>query len=396
MVVIPTAKRYDQLIRSIRICSLICGTDVLNPKFRITILTLIVFLIINLIISCTFYTLYVGIWVERDWTKPLQTLCMIGSVAQGYCKMVNAVWYQRDHRFLVEEVRVIYEEYEKKHAEYQLYLKKSITRVLTSIKTMGAVYIIAVSELVLLVPWYFFIHDTRIFVMQFILPGVDPETDFGYYVTNFVHISCVAFGAFGNFAADTLFVSHISHIPLLKDILRCKFHDLNKVLEDDDLDNSNEVRDMLKDIFQWHQKYISNIGMIKATYFWMVLVQVVTGGLSILCTLFCLILGSWIGGDCYLMYCFAILYLYCGLGTLVEISNDDVITACYNDVLWYKLTIAEQKMLQRMLMTAQNTTGITVGSILPLSMNTGLQLSKTIYTSTMMLVNFIDLKPCVR
>ncbi|XP_075146694.1 odorant receptor 67d-like [Haematobia irritans] len=373
-----------------RICAYICGTDIMNPKFRIHALTRMVFFVVNLILFCTFYTLYVGIWVERDWTKPLQTLCMIGSVAQGYCKMVNAVWYIKEHRFLVMEVREIYEEYEKKHAEYRFYLKKSITRVIRGIKSMAAVYIIAVAELVLLVPWYFFIYNKRIFVMQFILPGIDPETDFGYYITNCVHCLCMTFGAFGNFAADSLFVAHVSHIPLLKDILRCKFHDLNKVLEDDNLENQNEVRDMLRNIFQWHQKYISKIEIIKATYFWMVFVQVSTGGVSILCTLFCLLLGSWIGGDCYLMYCLAILYLYCGLGTLVEIANDDVVTACYNDVNWYMLPVAERKMLLNMLMAAQSTTGITVGSILPLSMNTGLQLTKAIYTSTMMLVNFIE------
>lgn len=37
----------------------------------------------------------------------------------------------------------------------------------------------------------------------------------------------------------------------------------------------------------------------------------------------------------------------------------------------------------------QNTKGLSVGSVIPLSMNTGLQVTKTIYSLTMLLMNFV-------
>ncbi|XP_061395273.1 odorant receptor 67d-like [Musca vetustissima] len=384
---------YEAIVRLIKICSGVCGANVFNPAYKMNILTWIVMTFINLYFAFTGYTLYVNLYIERDWTLMLQIVCFLGSALQGYCKLLNAIWNKDALRYLVDELREMYVEYVQKHDEYRECLQKSINLSVKCIKFMAISHVAVVVGIIGVVPFYRLVHNQRVFVMQFLLPGIDPNTEYGYIIMNCMHCICIIFGAFGNFAADLCFFTFVSHFPLFKDILSCKFHDLNDLLEEEEENKEREPRDyktLLRDIFQWHQKYMRYITTVKDNYFWVLLVEMVTFGLSIASTLFCLLLGTWPGGLTYLCYCFMMLYIYCGLGTVVEVTNDDFIDFCYTQVIWYKLPVAERKMLRMMLMMTQKTGGLTVGAVIPLTMNTGLQLTKMIYTMTMMLINFID------
>ncbi|XP_061395275.1 odorant receptor 67d-like [Musca vetustissima] len=382
-------QRYKVIIRLLRICAAFCGADILQPDYKMNLLTWIVIAFINMFYIFTGYTIYVNLYVEGEWTNVLQALCMVGSAVQGYCKLLNAIWNKKYLCELLYEVEDIYMEYDRKHEEYRKCLNKSINTVDKCIKSMAVLYAGVIVGVIGIVPFYRIVFNRRIFVMQFLLPGIDPNTNHGYIIMNFMHCCCILFGAFGNFAADNCFVTLVSHVPLFKDILLCKFHDLNVALEAVDEGHPN-CRELLKDILRWHQNYMRYITTVKDNYFWVILVQFATISLSLACTLFCLILGKWPGGQTYLVYCFIMLYIYCGVGTVIEISNDGFIDSCYTEVIWYRLPVAERKMLLMMLMMSQNAGGLTIGAVIPLTMNTGLQLTKMIYTMTMMLINFLN------
>uniref|UniRef100_A0A1I8Q921 Odorant receptor n=2 Tax=Stomoxys calcitrans TaxID=35570 RepID=A0A1I8Q921_STOCA len=247
---------FEAIIRIIRLCSAVCGADVVDPDYRVNPLTVFVLVAINLYLVCTGYTIYVDIYIERDWTKVLQTLCLLGSAVQGYCKLLNAILGKENLRFLVHELHQIYEEYDKKDADYRCYLGKSIDGVSKSIKLILAIYVASVIGIISVVPIYRLFFHENIFVMQFLLPGIDPETEFGYIVMNCMHCTCIILGAFGNFAADTYFFTYVSHIPLLTNILKCKIRDLNEELEEPDMRNTNKYSILFKDILRWHQKYM--------------------------------------------------------------------------------------------------------------------------------------------
>lgn len=50
------------------------------------------------------------------------------------------------------------------------------------------------------------------------------------------------------------------------------------------------------------------------------LVELSTLCLGILCTISCIFLKAWPTAPLYLIYCFVVLYTFCGLGTVVEKS----------------------------------------------------------------------------
>ena len=60
------------------------------------------------------------------------------------------------------------------------------------------------------------------------------------------------------------------------------------------------------------------------------------------------------------------------------------------DSNWYQLTVMEQKMIIIMLREAQQAEGMSIGGMAPLSLSTALQLTKTFYTFSMMLRNFLE------
>lgn len=50
------------------------------------------------------------------------------------------------------------------------------------------------------------------------------------------------------------------------------------------------------------------------------LVELATLCMGILCTISCIFLHVWPTAPLYMIYCFVVLYAFCGLGTVVETS----------------------------------------------------------------------------
>ncbi|XP_061390346.1 odorant receptor 67d-like [Musca vetustissima] len=386
----PIMQRFEFIRRLIRLCSAFCGADVFKLNYRVNFLTVIVFTCIYVYFACTCYTVYKNIYIDGEWTHMLKTLCMISSGLQGYAKLVNAIWNKTHLRYLMDELYEIYKDYlDKDHIDYRRCLGRCINSTVKGIRLLTFIYIMAVGCLIVMVLVYRFAFDQRIFVLQFEIPRVDINTEHGYLITNCVHSVCIMFGAFGNYAADMCFFTFVNHAVLFRDILKCKFRDLNDVLEEP-ADAAARCHTLIQDIFLWHQRYIRYIEVIKDNYFWVIVVEMSTVAFSIVLTLFCLILGRWPGGQTYLAYCFIMMYLYCAMGNVVEVTNTGIVEACYNEVLWYRLPLADRKMLKFMLMMGQKTDGITIGAVIPLTMATALDWTKKIYSMTMMLINFLD------
>jgi len=61
----------------------------------------------------------------------------------------------------------------------------------------------------------------------------------------------------------------------------------------------------------------------------------------------------------------------------------------YTNCLWYELPVKEEKLIILMIAKAQKEVCLTAADMAPLSMNTALQLTKGIYSFSMMLMNYL-------
>ncbi|TMW45257.1 hypothetical protein DOY81_009663 [Sarcophaga bullata] len=385
--------------------SKICGADVLREDYRMTWITWSIITLINVAILLSFYSTYNAIYIAHDLVEVLKCLSMFGTGIQGYAKLITL--FCKKNIFIID----LYTTYATKDFNYRTHLGESISLVKKLIKILWIITITAITAVIGVPVLYNFIYNERILIMSFYLPIIDLNTNFGFYSTTVVHVISVIFGGLGNMVSDCWCFVFVAHIALIKNILKCKFNQLDELLEVHPKD-VNKSKSLILDIFKWHQKYIIFCTNIKILFFWVIFVQVATTFLSIVCTTVCIFMKVWPrpAAPVYLIYSFVLLYFFCALVTLLRIrykilfhllynilvsinsfsfQNEDVITIIY-DSNWYNLTVMEQKMIIIMLRAAQQAEGMSIGGVAPLSLNTALQLTKTFYTFSMMLRNFLD------
>lgn len=201
--------------------------------------------------------LFIKISLTAELEFLLQPLNIIlkFSYLQGYAKLINILKHQKEFRFLYREIVDMYEMYEKKNISYKICLKNNLSlvkKLLTCI--LGIVIIVSIG--VIVVPLYLWmILNQRIDILPFDLPFIDKTTEYGYICTFVGHIICVFLGAFGNFVVDSWLFIYAAHVPLMKNLMQCKFDELSGIV-DENPKCIEKSKLLLIDIFKWHQKYI--------------------------------------------------------------------------------------------------------------------------------------------
>lgn len=146
----------------------------------------------------------------------------------------------------------IYTEYQV-DADFLSVLRYRTDLTTKMFKLVMSVYVTSVIIIVLYPLIYGIFFGEKHLIMQFMLPGVDSSASSGYLIHNSVHTFLIILGAFGNFATDMYIFIFITHIPLLKDILKIKCEHLNKLIHMKN--NEKKTMSMLKEIVNWHQNY---------------------------------------------------------------------------------------------------------------------------------------------
>ncbi|XP_055850325.1 odorant receptor 67d-like, partial [Episyrphus balteatus] len=382
----PSGK-YLSMMRTARLCATACGADVTDPNFRINIMTVLVMMCIVVYFVFTIYT--VQLKFSESWGILLESFCMVGSVLQGVAKLVGGIFYSKILCDTNIELCKIYEDFEGKNESCVKVLNKCLEKIKFLLIFMGILYIIIFGWLFVAPLIMYLFNGRRYLLMQFYFPLLDLETNFGYFTTISMQAVILAFGGFGNYAGDLLFIINNMHVTLFSDLLKIKIEELNAIADKLDQRNDTETGMMLSDVIEWHQKYSRYANTSNSIFFWVIFTEVATSSLSIVLTLFILMTGDWPGSYSYMFLEFGTLYLYCGMGTLVEITNDEFCDEIYG-IHWYNLAVSQQKSILIMLMKSQDPDLLTVGGVMPLSVNSALQITKSVYSILMMIVNFVD------
>ncbi|XP_055904330.1 odorant receptor 67d-like [Eupeodes corollae] len=379
------SEKYLKLMKVLRLCGAACGADVADPNYRVNFITICVIICITVYFIFSVYT--VQLKFSENWGVLLESFCMVGSVFQGIAKLLSGIVYTRHLSDINIEIFTIYEEYEAKTNYYIKVLNNSTARVKFLLKTLSILHVIIFFWLFTAPVIMYLMNGQRYMLMQFYLPGLDVETDFGYFTTIGMQFACLVFGGFGNFAGDLFFIVFNMHVTLFADVLKAKIIEFNEIADDNF--EMMKMDHLLNDIIGWHQKYSLFAKTSNKIFDWITFVQIVTTSLSIVLTLFILLTGDWPGSYSYLALELLMLYVYCGIGTLVEKTNDKFCDEIYA-INWYMLAPPQQKCVLLMLMKSQDPELITVGGVMPLSVSTALQVTKSVYSIMMMILNFIE------
>lgn len=72
------------------------------------------------------------------------------------------------------------------------------------------------------------------------------------------------------------------------------------------------------------------------------------------------------------------------------LQNEEFTDSIYTHCVWYELPVVEQKLFVLMLAKAQTELALTAMDVVPLSMATALQLTKGVYSFSMMLITYLE------
>ncbi|XP_011203704.3 odorant receptor 67d isoform X1 [Bactrocera dorsalis] len=378
----PT-ESFGKIIKFFHLISSLVGADVADENYRVNIIT------ITLIICIVAYFIFTGTTVasvfSENWTYLLEASCMVGSVLQGITKLISAFAFAKEILGIRIELENLYREYEVKGDDYAEALNKSCERVWQVIKMVGQVYFVAGGGIILITIVLIFASNEKVFLMHFMIPGIDVDTQVGYLMTLTLHTMCFLFGAFGLFAGDLFFLLFLGQPMLFLDLLVLKVKSLNEAAAE----NSSNAERLLIEIIEWHQYYTDYNLRCNRIFYYINSMQIVTSGISIICTLYIILLGDWPGAYLYILVAFGGLYLYCIMGTKIQTCNTAFCEELWN-INFYDLEVKNQKMIIPILMKAQNPSEIKVGGFLPLSVQTALQITKTIYGIFTMMLRFLE------
>uniref|UniRef100_A0A5H2XAB2 Odorant receptor n=1 Tax=Zeugodacus cucurbitae TaxID=28588 RepID=A0A5H2XAB2_ZEUCU len=370
---------FAKLIKMVRLISSLVGADVSDVNYRVNIITVI--LILCIVIYFIFTATTVASVFSEDWTVLLEASCMMGSVLQGCTKLISGISRTKDVSGMRLELESLYRTYESKGQSYCKVLNESCDRVRKVIKMVGYIYASNIAGIILLTTVLMLTSDRKIYIMQFFIPGVDADTSFGYLLTTSVHMVVFLAGSFGLFAGDLFFLIYLGQPELLRDILILKVEELNEAVAQKD----DNIESLLINIIEWHQYYMDFNNRCNEIFYYIITMQILTSGISIICTMYIILMGDWPGAYLYILVALCGLYLYCIIGTRIQTCSETFFEELYN-INWYELDIKKQKMMILILMKSQNPSEIKIAGVLPLSVQTALQITKSIYgIFTMML-----------
>ncbi|XP_067613824.1 odorant receptor 67d-like [Eurosta solidaginis] len=379
---IAPTQSFGNIIQFFRLISGLVGADVSNINYRVNIITIFVMVCITIYFIFTITT--VANVFEENWKYMLEASCMVGSVLQGITKLISAIFFARDIAAMRFELEDLYLKYESKGKAYCEVLNEGCTRVWKIIKMVGNIYAVAALGILSMTAILIVVTNEKVYVMHFFIPGVDVETHFGYMATLVVHTVVFLAGAFGLFAGDLFFIIFVGQPMLFCDVLVLKVKALNDVAGR----RTSAAEELLVDIIKWHQYYIDYNKRFNRIFYYIITMQIVTSGISIICTLYILLMGDWPGAYLYIVIAFGGLYLYCIMGTKIEACNCAFCEELYN-INWYDMEVKNQRMIVLILKKSQNSIEIKIGGFLPLSVQTALSITKSIYGIFTMMLGFL-------
>ncbi|XP_029725349.2 putative odorant receptor 83c [Aedes albopictus] len=377
---------YHGLIVRLRWQLRAVGYDVLKIPFKYGKMTAFSSLCLLLFIAFTGYTVVLH-W--GDWFQVIDTLSLLGmgssSVAKALTGLLNYEYYQKNYRILTALYRS--NDKHKDNNRRLVYWGMLITyyyRFFLVISVSGGF------GFVLTPVFTYFWYNERMLIINLHIPGVDTVTRTGFMITTLFHLVLIFMAVAGILAADLGCIIVVGHVAGIADVFKNALNELDQLTKqkcDERVDDS--IHRKVLQICVMHQEIISYEEELDENYGVTVFVQVLSSIACVALSLFNFYMTYNIGALTFLVYAFFQLFQYCVLGTVLTIKNDEIMIALY-DTYWYKLTNTEQKMIGYMLHRSQNAVEMTIGGISLLNMETFVEIVKTIYSYSAMLVQFLD------
>ncbi|CAD7080284.1 unnamed protein product [Hermetia illucens] len=253
----------------------------------------------------------------------------------------------------------------------------------------GVIAICIISVIIVAVyPAYSFIYLRKVelfFEIQFVGHPMSQGSARIYIVNYMTQFLELFFGYIGNIWHDVVFCTFVFHVYTLVELQKAAFDEAKEIANV----NKCAFEKSFKNCVIMVQDANNYILEINSLYSVVVFVHVGSASVSMALSLFCCVATDWLGAYGFSLFNFIQIFVYCLIGTFLEIMSDEMVNIVYQ-FPWYSTSNGNKKMLFFTLMKTQRIMKLQIGGLAYLNVNTAANIFKTIYSYLMMLLNFTE------
>ncbi|XP_055589104.1 odorant receptor 85b-like [Uranotaenia lowii] len=377
-----SAEACEYLFNFLRIFLKLIGCDIIDEQWSWNWRTSVTAGSISTFYVFQIYSVY---FFWGQWFLVLESLSISGIAIQAVVKMHRAIngrlFYVKTHKNLLIVHRTFC--IDRKHNRSLMFCVVLIEYVF---KAVGLAYAAAGVGFFMLPMLQYFWFNEKALALQIVLPGIDPASEWGYWVTTFYHVTVVTVAFCGLLTSDMALMAIVLHIVGLADVFQNTLVELDDMLE---RPNPN-VRDIIKKqatICVMHKEIIRYEEDLDEFYGLIIFIQVLASVANLTIALFLSYMTGKIASFLFLVAMFGQLLEFCSAGTVLTLKNEEILLSLYN-TLWYKLPTSNQRTLCIMLQRSQNAVEMTIGGLSLLNLETFIL--KRIYSYSAIIRNFVE------
>lgn len=249
------SENFNEIMRFVRFITRCVGVDAYDPNYRFNAITSSIVVLILMYFIFTIST--IAKEFHGNWMFMIQACAMSGSVVQACAKMYMGLTSGRTVSQLYMQLLKIYADFEKEDdARYSQVLLRSCHKVRRFLIVVGISYVVGPFGMIFAALVASFVTGKLNLIMHFHLPGVDVNTEWGAWVTQGMHCTCVVLGGLGLYSGDMIIIVYLMQSFVYADVLQLKVDRLNTHSEKQDkVEIHQEASNLLIDIAKWHQTY---------------------------------------------------------------------------------------------------------------------------------------------
>ncbi|XP_055632425.1 odorant receptor 67d-like [Toxorhynchites rutilus septentrionalis] len=377
--------KLEKSVAAVRRLAKYIGCDVLDPNYRlnkrsINMLSQMAFGYMMIAYSC---------WRERhDALVALRVWLIVAKAVQAASKFVNVVTKRHDYPILLGELKAVLSEAQDNPSNEPI-LIKHMARLNFWQNTMLRAYWTAVTLVMISSILLTLITGEYILIFELYIPFVDEKTLYGYIATTACHtlfmiITVTIYPAF-----DSFFMILCLPIGMFVETIENEIGELNQLLAEQGTLKREEIDEKLRRIYRIHQMLVDLQTRVADHYSGHNWVLVTANMIGMVCSVFLAYIKRYYPAYGMLVAMVDQLSQYCILGTYITTKNQQMVEIVYT-IDFYQLAPNQQRMVALMLHRAQNATEMTAGRIIPLNMETYVEVLKAIYSYITILSRMVD------
>ncbi|XP_037920872.1 odorant receptor 47a-like isoform X3 [Hermetia illucens] len=352
---------YDKICHWLWAVAAIVGVDYFrNNKWNWRVVVCVNVIVVGFI--SIVYTLYI---VRHDFTLVLKCIGTSTVAITGVAKLYSTLNTQKRQEGLILFIRRLYVVNSEGSTRRRNIMRMSSAKFFTIIKaTIGLCTFIILIVAANPVYSFFFLKKVELFFeVQFVGHPMSEASARVYYVNYISQFIYITLAYTGNVLHDVILCMLAFYVYALMELQKSAF------------DEAEELIGLDKETFE---KSFKNC-----------MIMIGASSVAMALNLFCCVMTDWLGAYALVMLSFIQIFVYCLIGTFLEIMSDKMVDIVYQ-FPWYSTSYENKRLLCFTLMKTQRITKLKIGGVADLNVNTAASIFKTIYSYLMMLLNFTE------